>query len=210
MLTFQHFGNVIGGGVSRLVCRAPVIANQVSSALSMSLPVRAADIVMGSTGFFQCITLNSRDMEREYARYPAPYRAADEARPARLRRQVAQPAKQTLRGSSSSCRRIAPCSAARRGCTRTSGSTRAIRLLAADPSWHLALAGQGADEERLRALANELECRGPAPFHRRDSADVRWPISSACLDVVRFPHAGRNLRPRRGRSRKRRYSLRRQ
>ena len=41
----------------------------------MSLPVRAADIVMGSTGFFQCITLNSRDMEREYARYPAPYRA---------------------------------------------------------------------------------------------------------------------------------------
>ncbi|WP_163574624.1 glycosyltransferase family 4 protein, partial [Klebsiella pneumoniae] len=43
VLTFQHFGNVIGGGVSRLVSRAPVIANQVSSALSMSMPVRAAD-----------------------------------------------------------------------------------------------------------------------------------------------------------------------
>ncbi|MFK4666001.1 hypothetical protein ABIF76_006855 [Bradyrhizobium ottawaense] len=38
VLTFQHFGNVIGGGVTRLVSRAPVIANQVSSALSMSWP----------------------------------------------------------------------------------------------------------------------------------------------------------------------------
>src|ERR1700682_105763 len=62
VLTFQHFGNVLGGGVSRLVSRAPVIANQVSSAMSMSWPVRTADIVMGSVGFFNCITLNSLDM----------------------------------------------------------------------------------------------------------------------------------------------------
>jgi hypothetical protein len=58
VLTFQHFGNVIGGGVSRLVSRAPVIANQVSSAMSMSWPIRAADIAMGSIGFFKCITPN--------------------------------------------------------------------------------------------------------------------------------------------------------
>src|SRR3954466_11068493 len=75
VLTFQHFGNVIGGGVTRLVSRAPVVANQVSSALSMSWPVRAADIVMGSLGFFKFITLNSQHMQQEYARYPAPYRS---------------------------------------------------------------------------------------------------------------------------------------
>ncbi|MGY4369601.1 hypothetical protein ACVW1A_005666 [Bradyrhizobium sp. LB1.3] len=75
VLTFQHFGNVIGAGVARLVCRAPVIANQVSSALSMSWPVRAADIVMGSLGFFDRITLNSLDMQREYSRYPRAYRS---------------------------------------------------------------------------------------------------------------------------------------
>src|SRR3954471_13439986 len=75
VLTFQHFGNVIGGGVSRLVSAAPVVANQVSSAMSMSWPVRAADIAMGSLGFFKCITLNSRDMECEYARYPSSYRS---------------------------------------------------------------------------------------------------------------------------------------
>ncbi len=33
VLTFQHFGNVIGGAISRLVSAAPVIANQVSSGL---------------------------------------------------------------------------------------------------------------------------------------------------------------------------------
>jgi len=58
VLTFQHFGNVIGGAVARLVGRSPVIANQVSSAMSMSWPVRAADIIMGSLGFFKFITLN--------------------------------------------------------------------------------------------------------------------------------------------------------
>ncbi|MFX7849746.1 hypothetical protein ABTK11_21800, partial [Acinetobacter baumannii] len=50
VLTFQHFGNVIGAGVTRLVSRAPVVANQVSSALAMSWPVRTADIAMGSVG----------------------------------------------------------------------------------------------------------------------------------------------------------------
>ena len=48
VLTFQHFGNVIGGGVSRLASSAPIIANQVSSRLSMNWLVRTADIVMGS------------------------------------------------------------------------------------------------------------------------------------------------------------------
>ena len=75
VLTFQHFGNVFGAGVSRLVSRAPVVANQVSSAMSMSWPVRTADIVMGSIGFFDCITLNSQDMQREYSRYPQAYRS---------------------------------------------------------------------------------------------------------------------------------------
>ncbi len=63
VLTFQHFGNVFGGLVSRLVSRATVVANQVSSAMSMSWPVRSADIIMGSIGFFNCITLNSQHMQ---------------------------------------------------------------------------------------------------------------------------------------------------
>ncbi|UFX46971.1 glycosyltransferase family 4 protein [Bradyrhizobium sp. 41S5] len=185
VLTFQHFGNVIGGGVSRLVSRAPVIANQVSSALSMSMPVRAADIIMGSTGFFQCITLNSRDMEREYARYPAPYRSRmkhvphgfdDKSRSLPkdvARQQFKLPPDRTLLG----------CAARLHPHKRLDA---AIRLLAADPSWHLALAGQGADEGRLRALADELDVSDRLHFigeiAPRQMADFL-----ACLDVFVFP-----------------------
>ncbi|MGN1286999.1 MAG: glycosyltransferase family 4 protein [Bradyrhizobium sp.] len=185
VLTFQHFGNVIGAGVSRLVSRAPVIANQVSSALSMSMPVRAADIIMGSTGFFQCITLNSRDMEREYARYPAPYRSRmkhvphgfddkSDSLPRDLaRQQFKLPPDRTLLG----------CAARLHPHKRLDA---AIRLLAADPSWHLALAGQGADEGRLRALADELKVSDRLHFigeiPPRQMADFL-----ACLDVFVFP-----------------------
>src|SRR3954447_22366326 len=35
VLTFQHYGNAIGGAVSRLVSPAPVIANQVTARWTM-------------------------------------------------------------------------------------------------------------------------------------------------------------------------------
>ncbi|RZN35973.1 glycosyl transferase [Bradyrhizobium sp. Leo121] len=185
VLTFQHFGNVIGGGVSRLVSRAPVIANQVSSAMSMSWPVRAADIVMGSVGFYNCITLNSREMEREYARYPAPYRSRMKHVPHGFddksldlpkdvaRHQFKLPPDRVLLG----------CAARLHPHKRLDA---AIRLLGSEPSWHLALAGQGADEERLRLLADELKVSdrlhlvGEIPPRRM--ADFL-----ACLDVFVFP-----------------------
>ncbi|WP_082747711.1 glycosyltransferase family 4 protein [Bradyrhizobium macuxiense] len=185
VLTFQHFGNVIGAGVSRLVSRAPVIANQVSSALSMSRPVRTADIVMGSLGFFTCITLNSRDMEREYARYPAPYRSRmkhvphgfddkSQSLPKEIaRQQFKLPPDHVLLG----------CAARLHPHKRLDA---VIRLLAGEPSWHLALAGQGADEERLRTLADELKVTDRLHFigeiPPRQMADFL-----ACLDVFVFP-----------------------
>ncbi|WP_246801465.1 glycosyltransferase family 4 protein [Bradyrhizobium genosp. L] len=185
VLTFQHFGNVIGGGVSRLVSRAPVIANQVSSAMSMSWPVRAADIVMGSTGFYQCITLNSQDMEREYARYPAAYRARMKHVPHGFddkshsltkdvaRQQFELPPDRILLG----------CAARLHPHKRLDA---AIRLLTQDASWHLALAGQGADEARLRALADELGVSDRMHFIG-EIPPRRMADFLACLDVFVFP-----------------------
>ena len=185
VLTFQHFGNVIGGGVTRLVSRAPVVANQVSSALSMSWPVRTADIVMGSLGFFDRITLNSQDMQREYSRYPAAYRSrmvhvphGFDDKALTLSREAARrkfnlPPDRVLLG----------CAARLHPHKRLDA---AIRLLPDQPSWHLALAGQGADEARLRLLASELKVSdrlhllGEIPPSRM--ADFL-----ACLDVFVFP-----------------------
>ncbi|MGY3617682.1 glycosyltransferase family 4 protein [Bradyrhizobium sp. USDA 10063] len=185
VLTFQHFGNVIGGGVSRLVSRAPVIANQVSSAMSMSWPVRIADIVMGSVGFFKCITLNSLQMEREYARYPAPYRSRMKHVPHGFddksldlpkdiaRQQFKLPPDRALLG----------CAARLHPHKRLDA---AIRLLAGEPSWHLALAGQGADEGRLRLLADELKVSDRVHFIG-EIPPRRMADFLACLDVFVFP-----------------------
>ncbi|MCK1546578.1 glycosyltransferase family 4 protein [Bradyrhizobium sp. 147] len=185
VLTFQHFGNVIGAGVSRLVCRAPVIANQVSSALSMSWPVRAADIVMGSLGFFDRITLNSKDMQREYSRYPAAYRSRMVHVPHGFDDKALTLPKEAARQKFNlpPARVLLGCAARLHPHKRLDA---AIRLLPDQPSWHLALAGQGADEARLRQLADELNVSDRlhllGEIAPRQMADFL-----ACLDVFVFP-----------------------
>jgi len=185
VLTFQHFGNVIGAGVARIVCRAPVVANQVSSALAMSWPVRAADIIMGSVGFFDRITLNSKDMQREYSRYPAAYRARMVHVPHGFDDKALALSKDAARQTFNlpQDRILLGCAARLHPHKRLDA---AIRLLPGEPSWHLALAGQGADEARLRSLADELNVSdrlhllGEIPPRRM--ADFL-----ACLDVFVFP-----------------------
>jgi glycosyltransferase involved in cell wall biosynthesis len=185
VLTFQHFGNVIGGGVSRLVSTAPVIANQVSSGMSMSWPVRAADIVMGSLGVFKYITVNSLDMQREYARYPASYRS-------RMKHVAHGFDDKSLDISKEAARQLfnLPLDAVLLGCAaRLHPHKRldaAIRLLAGEPSWHLALAGQGPDEGRLRLLADELKVSGRVHFIG-EIPPQRMGEFLACLDVFVFP-----------------------
>lgn len=185
VLTFQHFGNVIGAGVTRLVSRAPVVANQVSSALSMSWPIRAADIVMGSVGFFDRITLNSKDMEREYSRYPQAYRS----RMVHVPHGFEDKALILPKGAARQKFNLPPdrvllgCAARLHPHKRLDA---AIRLLPDEPSWHLALAGQGADEARLRQLADELKVSDRlhllGEIAPRQIADFL-----ACLDIFVFP-----------------------
>lgn len=185
ILTFQHFGNVIGGAVSRLVSRSPLIANQVSSSLSMSWPVRIADIAMGSAGFFKFITLNSHEMEREYAWYPASYRS-------RMKYVAHGFDDKALNISKEEARQQfnLPHGCVLLGCTaRLHPDKRldaAIRLLAGEPSWHLALAGQGQEEARLRLLADELNVSERLHFLGELSPQCVGQFL-ACLDVFVFP-----------------------
>ncbi|WP_375308815.1 glycosyltransferase family 4 protein [Bradyrhizobium sp. A11] len=185
VLTFQHFGNVIGAGMTRLVSRAPVVANQVSSALAMSRPVRTADIAMGSLGFFDRITLNSKDMEREYSRYPAAYRARMVHVPHGFDDKALTLSKDAARQTFN-----LPRDRVLLGCAaRLHPHKRldlAIRLLPDEPSWHLALAGQGADEARLKLLADELKV--PDRLHLLgEIPPSRMADFLACLDVFVFP-----------------------
>ena len=62
----------------------------------------------------------------------------------------------------------------------------AIRLLVGDLSWHLALAGQGADKGRLRLLASDLKVLDRLHFIGEIAPDQIGKFL-ACLDVFVFP-----------------------
>jgi glycosyltransferase involved in cell wall biosynthesis len=185
VLTFQHYGNAIGGVVSRLVSPAPVIANQVTARWTMPRWLRMVDVAMGCLGFFKCITVNSLDMMREYSRYPAPYRARIRHVPhgfdqkstaltkVAARQALGLPPDGILLGSVARLHPIKRVDAA-------------IRLLADQPHWHLALAGQGPEEAQLRALAQQLEV-SPRVHFIGEIAPERIGAFLACLDVFVFP-----------------------
>ena len=185
VLTFQHYGNTIGGAVARLVSAAPVIANQVSARLTTNRLVRWVDWGMGSLGVFKCITVNSLEMYRDYSRYPGGYRRrlahvahgfdqkSTEITRAAARQRFGLPRDGIVLGSVARLHPLKQLDAA-------------IRILANRPGWNLALAGQGADEARLRGLAAELGVSNRVYFVGEISpANVGAFL--ACLDVFVFP-----------------------
>lgn len=185
ILTFQHYGNAIGGAVARLAGPAPVIANQVSARLTMPAWLRAIDRVMGQLGVFRRITVNSHDMLRDYSRYPNGYRKRlthvphgfDQKRPtlskAEARRRFGLPANGVVLGSVARLHPLKQLDAA-------------LRVLPDHPDWTLALAGQGPDETRLRDIAAELGVADRVYFVGEISPE-QVANFLACLDVFAFP-----------------------
>jgi glycosyltransferase involved in cell wall biosynthesis len=187
ILTFQHYGNVIGGAVARLVGAAPVIANQVSSRLTMSWPVRAADKIMGSVGFFAFITVNTVEMQREYSLYPKAYRSRLRYIAHGFERKLPCAAKRDARA-----RFGLPGDGVLLGSVSRLNSLKrldaAIRLLPQRPHWHLALAGQGPDQPRLRQLATRLAVSDRVHFVGEISPHEIGNFLAG-LDVFVFPTA---------------------
>lgn len=185
ILTFQHYGNTVGGIAARLASSAPVIANQVSARMLMNPLVRTADMALGLFGAFDLITVNSTDMLADYSRYPAAYSKrlrhiphGFDLKGTELTKQQARaafnlPQDVPLLGS------VARLNAGKRLDT-------AICTLVNAPDWHLVLAGQGPDEMRLRQLVVEkhLETR---VYFTGEMPPERIGDFLAALDVFVFP-----------------------
>ena len=185
ILTFQHYGNTVGGIAAQLASSAPVIANQVSARMLMNPLVRTGDLALGMLGAFDLITVNSADMLADYARYPNSYSKrlrhiphGFDLKTSELSKQQARvafglPPDVPLLGS------VARLNAGKRLDT-------AIRALADSPDWHLVLAGQGPDEMSLRQLVVEkhLETR---VYFTGELPPERIGDFLAALDVFVFP-----------------------
>lgn len=185
ILTFQHYGNTIAAPVARLVSRAPVIANQVSALQTMNKLVRTFDLMLGLTGVFKAITVNSHDVRHVYEAYPKTYRD-------KLVHVAHGFAERTSHLSKAQAREFfdLPGNAVLLGCVARlhplKGLDHAIRMLPMQPDWQLALLGQGADEARLTQLADELGVGDRLHFVGEVAPD-RIGDFLAALDVFVFP-----------------------
>jgi glycosyltransferase involved in cell wall biosynthesis len=185
ILTFQHYGNTIAAPIARLVSNAPVVANQVSALRTMNRLVRAFDLMLGLTGIFKAITVNSHDVRQVYEAYPKSYRD-------KLVHVAHGFAERTSHLSKPQARELfgLPGNAVLLGCVARlhplKGLDHAIRMLPLEPSWQLALLGQGEDKARLTELADELGVADRVRFVGEVDPD-RIGDFLAALDVFVFP-----------------------
>ncbi len=155
LLTFQHYGNIFGAPAGRLAGVPVIIANHVSAPATISPAARFIDKMLGLLGVYDVITVNSNETWRNYQTYPERYRKhlvhvphGFEDKSVDIGRQDARaafglPTGVALIGSVARLHPLKQLDAA-------------IAVIARRPALHLAIAGQGPDAARLRAMAQEL------------------------------------------------------
>jgi glycosyltransferase involved in cell wall biosynthesis len=185
MLTFQHYGNIFGAPAGRLAGTPVIIANHVSAPATIGPLTRRIDRLLGLAGAYDVITVNSNQTWREYQDYPPRYSKllahvphgfedkSVEMPKAEARAAFGLPPDVPLLGSVARLHPLKQLDAA-------------IRVLALRPLLHLAIAGQGPDEERLRALGREIGVADRLHF-AGDLPPSRVGVFLAGLDVFVFP-----------------------
>ena len=185
VLTFQHYGNVLGAPIAHLAGVHRVIANQVSASDVVAPALQIADRLFGRLGLYDRITVNSDDTRRLYQNHPASYREKIVSIPHGFE------LKRSAMGKAEARARFGlPQDVELLGCAARLHPTKrldlAIRILPKMPARHLALAGQGADRERLEALAAELGVTDRVHFVG-ELQPTEIGVFLAALDLFVFP-----------------------
>jgi len=155
VVTFQHYGNILGAPLARIAGVRSVIANQNSSGAMISRWVSAADRLLGRLGAYDRIIVNSDATAAAFARHPARYRdlilridhgfedktVGIGKREARA--ELGLPQGVPLLGCAARLHPLKQVDAA-------------IAILPLLRDVHLALAGQGQDRSRLEGVARDL------------------------------------------------------
>ena len=185
VICFQHFGNLIGAPAARLAGVRRVIANHNGAQDLLQPWIVRLDWLVGMLGVYSRIVVNSESTAREYASYPARYRRqivrVDHGFGTKSSLLTKEEARASFALADSpvllgSVARLAP----------KKHLDAAIRLLPGEPTWHLALAGQGPAQPDLARLAAELGCAERVHF-TGELSSARIGDFLAALDVFVFP-----------------------
>jgi glycosyltransferase involved in cell wall biosynthesis len=185
VLCFQHYGSLVGAPVARAAGIGTVIANWTSARELTPRWLQLTDRWLGTFGLFARVVTNSRSVTQDFADYPDAYRRrlvridhGFESKTSGIHRAIAR------------ARLKLPVDAVLLGCVARLHPLKnlalAIGLLAFDRRWHLAIAGQGSEQDRLAALAHELGCADRVHFLGELAPD-RVAILLSALDVFVFP-----------------------
>lgn len=185
LLTFQHYGNIVGAPVGRLLRVPRIIANHVSAPATISGPVRRIDRLLGLSGFYDVITVNSQATWRDYQAYPERYRSRIAYVPHGFSDKTTSVSRNEARAAFG-----LPVDARVIGTVARLHPLKridlAIRTLPHLPGVHLAVAGQGPDHDRLLAVAAETGVSDRLHF-AGEIPPARVGTFLASLDAFVFP-----------------------
>lgn len=186
VLTFQHYGNVLGAPAARLAGIRTVIANRNSARELEPAWARLLDVAFGTSGVFTRIVVNSQATEDEYQRFPGAYRKRldridhgfdpkdCDLTKAEARKALGLPQDVTLLGSVGRLH-------------ETKNLAAALQLLEGR-DWHLALAGDGPARQSLVDLAADLGVSDRLHLMHEVRPEMVGTFLRA-LDVFVFPSA---------------------
>lgn len=188
---FQHFGNTIGAPIAKLAGCKVVVANQVTAPSLVGKALTEIDRVLGMLGFYDKITVNSKELKECYSQYASGYVTRLSLIPQGFeskftnadlksaREDFNLPANVPLIGC---CARLNP----------KKQLDKVIALLPSNPTWHFAIAGQGPDFERLQSIAKEFGVQDRTHFIG-ELPPTNVGSFLASLDAFAFPSAAESF-----------------
>jgi glycosyltransferase involved in cell wall biosynthesis len=158
VLTFQHYGNIIGAPIARAAGVKNILANLNSPWTMLPAWVLAIDWVLAASGIYSRVIANSANTAADFGRLPPPFarrlchidhgfepKISDKSKPD-ARHALGLPNDTVLLGT-----------VGRLHAQKNQAAV--IALLPKNPCWHFAIAGQGELLAELRSLSLGLGCQ---------------------------------------------------
>lgn len=155
VFTFQHFGNTVGAPAAKLAGVPLIVANQVSARETIHPVLRYADLLLGLSGLYQAITVNSHDLLKDYSVFPKRYTNKIVLVPHGFEEKTTALSKDEARAKFNIPKHVPLLGTVAR-LNEAKQIDCAIKLLSENSDWHLLVAGQGPDEQRLKHLSEEI------------------------------------------------------
>ena len=185
VFTFQHFGNTVGAPAAKLAGVPLIVANQVSARETIHPVLRYSDLLFGLSGLYHAITVNSHDLLKDYSVFPKRYTNKIVLVPHGFEEKTTSLSKDEARAKYGIPTKVPLLGTVAR-LNEAKQIDCAIKLLEDKLDWHLLIAGQGPDEDRLKALVDELQAGERTHFIGEVSQNNIGDVLKS-LDLFVFP-----------------------